>query len=411
MNVLCLHQNFPGQYVHIARALTERGHKVFGIGGPTAREMKGIGFIQYKPDSKQIAPGHPFAQRFTIDCVRADYALRAMRALKARGFVPDLVLGHSGWGETLFVKDAFPDARLITYSEFFYRLEGADVGFDPEFADIGPNTAPRLRARNAAMALSLLASERGLSPTQWQRSVHPPDLAERISVIHDGVDTTAASPDPEASYTLPGGKQARAGDEILTYVARNLEPYRGFHVFMRALPEILERRPNAQVLIIGAESVSYGAAPKTHKTWKEALLAEVGGKLDKSRVHFVGQVPKPIFLKALQVSACHLYLTYPFVLSWSMLESMSAGCALVASNTAPVKEAVEDGKNGLLFDFFDRKGLIEKVVDVLAEPARYKEMREAARRTAVERYDLPTVCLPQQLALIDEVMAGPKRNF
>jgi glycosyltransferase involved in cell wall biosynthesis len=260
------------------------------------------------------------------------------------------------------------------------------------------------------MALSLLASERGMVPTQWQRSVHPPDLLDRIEVIHDGIDTDSARPDPDATFTLPGGKQARLGDEILTYVARNMEPYRGFHIFMRALPEILAKRPNAQVLIIGAESVSYGAAPKNFKTWREAMMAEVGDRLDKSRVHFLGQVPKPIFLKALQVSACHIYLTYPFVLSWSMLESMACGCVLVASNTAPVREVVEDGRNGLLVDFFDTRALAERVAEVLAEPARFKAMREAARHTAVERYDLPTVCLPQQLKLIEQVMAGPLRG-
>jgi glycosyltransferase involved in cell wall biosynthesis len=410
VNLLCLHQNFPGQYVHIARALTERGHKVVGIGGPTARAMKGIGFVQYKLKGGDIPVGHPFARRFTYDCVRADHALSAMRALKERGFVPDLVLGHSGWGETLFVKDAFPNARLITYCEFFYRADGADVGFDPEFPSDDLSTPPRLRARNAAMALSLLASERGMVPTQWQRSVHPPDLHDRLAVIHDGIDTDAARPDAEATFTLPGGKQAKAGDEILTYVARNMEPYRGFHTFMRALPEILARRPNVQVLMIGAESVSYGAAPKNFKTWREAMMAEVGDRIDKSRVHFLGQVPKPIFLKALQVSACHVYLTYPFVLSWSMLESMACGCALVASDTAPVREAIEDGVNGLLTGFFDIRGLADRVEAVLAEPAKYRPMREAARRTAVSRYDLPTVCLPQQLRLIDEVMAGPLRG-
>lgn len=410
MNVLCLHQNFPAQYIHIARALTERGHKVVGLGGPTARAMKGIGFAQYQLKATDVAIGHPYARRFTHDCVRADHALAVMRALKERGFVPDLVLGHSGWGETLFVKDAFPNARLITYCEFFYRADGADVGFDPEFPSSDLTTAPRLRARNAAMALSLLASERGMVPTQWQRSVHPPDLIERIAVIHDGIDTDAARPDAQATFTLPDGKTVKAGDEILTYVARNLEPYRGFHIFMRALPEILAKRPNVRVLIIGAENVSYGAPPKNHKTWREAMMAEVGGKLDLSRVHFLGQVPKPAFLKALQVSACHVYLTYPFVLSWSMLEAMACGCALVASNTAPVKEAVENGVNGVLTDFFDPKALAERAADVLGEPARYQAMREAARKSAVERYDLPTVCLPQQLRLIDEVMAGPLRG-
>jgi len=407
MKVLFLHQNFPGQFLHLAGALAERGAvEAAAIGGPTARARTGVELIKYELGKSEPAVGHPYARRFTFDCTRGDHAAKAMRLSAQRGFVPDLTIGHVGWGDPLFVKDVFPDTRFLAYSEFFYSARGADVGFDPEFADREKDLAPLLRSRNAAIALGLLASDRGLVPTHWQRQTHPPPLAERLSVIHDGIDTAAAHPDPAASIELPNGPTLRAGMEIVTYVARGLEPYRGFHIFMRALPDILAHRPEARILIIGSDPVSYGAPPRTYKSWRQAMLADLGSRIDRTRVHFLGQVAKSVLLRAMQVSSCHVYLTYPFVLSWSMLEAMACGCIVVGSATPPVAEVVRDGENGLLCDFFDPHALAERVVEVLTTPGRFTHLREAARRSIVENYDLKTVCLPRQMALIDELMAG-----
>jgi glycosyltransferase involved in cell wall biosynthesis len=404
MNVLLLHQNFPGQFVHLARALVQRRARVVAIGGPTARALQGIEFVRYKYEGREPPVANRLSHRFMLDCLRGDLVAQSMLNLRKRGFVPDLVIGHPGWGEALFVKDIFPDARVVTYCEFFYKSHGADINFDPEFEQTDERVFRLMRTRNASMALSLLASDRGLSPTLWQRSVHPPPLAERIAVIHDGIDTAAARPDPSAHLSLPDGRRLTAGQEVVTYVARNLEPYRGFHIFMRALPEILARRPNAQIVIVGGDGISYGKAPNTHKNWREAMLQEVGSQLDRSRVHFLGSVIKATFLLAMQVSACHVYLTYPFVLSWSMLEAMACGCPVVASATPPVLDVVRDHDNGLLFDFFDVKALADRVVNVLAEPHSYSGLRAAARSTIVASYDLHSHCLPRQLALLGEIL-------
>jgi glycosyltransferase involved in cell wall biosynthesis len=294
---------------------------------------------------------------------------------------------------------------VLGYFEFFYHLHGADSGFDPEYP-LTLDDGPRLRIKNTVNLLGLDVADWGQVPTRWQRSVHPALYQPRLSVIHEGVDTQALKPDPLAAATLPDGTLLKAGDEIITYVARNLEPYRGFHVFMRALPEILRRRPRAQVLVIGSDGVSYGKRLSDGQTYLTMMQAEVGERLDHSRVHIIGALPYEQYQRALQISAVHIYLTYPFVLSWSMLEAMSSGCLVVGSATAPVMEVIEHGVNGLLVDFFDQKALADRIDEVLDHPSRLAPLRMAARRTVVERYDLHSVCLPQHLELVATLVEG-----
>lgn len=202
------------------------------------------------------------------------------------------------------------------------------------------------------------------------------------------------------------GTILRAGDEVVSFVNRNLEPYRGFHSFMRALPEILAARPRAQIVVVGGDAVSYGRAPRDGGTWRARLLAEVGSRLDLARVHFVGKLPYPTLIKLFQVTAAHVYLTYPFVLSWSMLEAMSAGALVIGSRTAPVEEVVQDGRNGLLVDFFSPVEIAQRVIEVLERPARFLELRMNARQTIVQKYDLLSCCLPAQIALAEGVGSG-----
>ncbi|WP_425489213.1 glycosyltransferase [Dyella flava] len=219
-------------------------------------------------------------------------------------------------------------------------------------------------------------------------------------MIHDGVDTDAVAPDSEAFVQFPK-KELRLTrkDEVITYVSRNLEPYRGFHIFMRALPELMKARPKAHFIVVGGNDVSYGSRlPKG--TYREKYLAEIEGRYDPSRLHFVGKLPYSTFLRVLQVSTAHIYLTYPFVLSWSMMEAMAAGCLVIGSRTPPVEEVIEDGKNGLLVDFFSADQLINAINRVCEEPDRMQAIRDQARRTITERYDLRKVCLPRQKEII-----------
>ncbi|MBB3972269.1 glycosyltransferase [Hansschlegelia beijingensis] len=413
MDVLFIHNNFPGQFVHTSRALAQRpGVRVFAVGGPTARSRPGVSLAAYATPASPPRAGHPLAERFVADVTRGELAAAAMQRLKREaGCDPAVVIGHSGWGETLFASDLFPNARHLVYSEFFYNFRGADVGFDPEFPDVGLRSALPVRTKNAAMLTSLAAADVAVSPTEWQKRQHPDFLWEKIRVIHDGVDTVAASPKPSARFSVPGTNLTlRPRDEVITFVNRQLEPYRGYHVFMRALPAILARRPQAQVVIVGGDGVSYGRRAPEGKTWKDIFLGEVRDRLDLSRVHFVGNIPKPEFIAMLQVSSCHVYLTYPFVLSWSLIEAMAAECLIVASGTPPVREVIEDGVTGRLFDFFDVAGLSERVIETLADREQFAQLGRAARVVAVENYDLARVCLPRQVALIDDLAAGTTVN-
>ena len=408
MNLLFVHQNFPGQFKHLAPHFARAGHRVKALAIEGAG-LPGIETHRYKPGRATSRQTHPWAQEFETKVIRGEACAAAAAQLKAEGFAPDVIVANPGWGESLFLKDVWPKARLLALIEFYYAARGLDFDFDPEFHQPDLARDAKLRAKNAHLLMALEDMDWGLSPTRFQRSTVPAAYRDRISVIFEGIDIGVVRPDPAATVTV-SGRVVRAGDEVVTFVNRNLEPYRGYHIFMRALPEILRRRPDAVVLIVGADGVSYGAAAPAGKSWKQMFLDEVKERLDMSRVHFLGRLPYADYLKVLQVSACHVYLTYPFVLGWSCIEALSAGCLVVGSRTPPVEEAIAHGENGLLVNFFDVAALSETVVDVLARPERFAPLRAAARQTALERYDLATICLPQQMRLVERLAEGKQRR-
>jgi glycosyltransferase involved in cell wall biosynthesis len=407
MKYLFIHQNFPAQYRHLVRQLADRpDNTVHFITQPNDNEMSGVYKITYPKDSRGAVNCHTYA----VDIERAIHAgatvAEVCRTLRDEGLRPDLIVGHSGWGETLFVKDVFPAVPLLANFEFYYHAQDVDVGFDPEFATIF-NDASRLRARNATNLLAFEAADWGHTATRWQHSLYPPEMRPTISVIHEGVDTDVACPNAAATFQPPGSPRTLTrDDEILTYVARNLEPYRGFHIFMRALPALLRRRKRLQVLIVGADGVSYGAPPPPGATFRQLMLEEVGKTLDLTRVHFLGLLDYGTYLRLLQVSSVHVYLTYPFVLSWSFIEAMASGCLIVGSATAPVLEVLRDGVNGLAVDFFSPTALAARIEEVLDHRDRMQALREAARETAVSQYDLKQQQLPRWNRLFADLIEG-----
>ncbi len=407
MKILFVHQNFPGQFLHLAPALAARGHDCRALTDSTNQRASSIPVWRYRHGAEKVDPAATrLGRNYTTMSDRGVTVARAALQLREKeGYIPDVIFGHSGWGETLFLKDVWPEAKLLVYAEFYYRGRGADVGFDPEFNPPSFDQVMIAQGRTAHLGQALLHADRGLSPTEWQASTYPPALRQMIDVVFDGVNTDVMAPNPDATLTLPSGQVLHAGDEVLTFVNRNLEPYRGYHVFMRALPEVLAARPQAQVVIVGGDEVSYGAPPK-QGCWKDIFLDEVKDRLDLSRVHFLGKVPYPTFVSIMQVSRVHAYLTYPFVLSWSMMEAMSAGCLVVGARVPPVQEAIRDGVNGRLVDFFDIAGWSRVLTESLADPARFDDLRVQARRTVLANYDLKTVCLPRMVALVEAL--GPQ---
>ena len=406
LTVLFVHHDFPAQYQGlVGHYLKQPGVRVCAIrDARQAAPVTGVIDAPYHDFGQAPAGLHPLAKNIEEQIRRGAAAMDAAKRLRRKGLSPDLIFAHPGWGEALFLKDIFPDARLICYCEHHYASSRGEADFDPEYP-LPQYHWPTVRLQNTAGLLALTASTLGVSPTAWQRQGYPPELRSKIEVVHEGVDTDLVRPDPNARLRLPAaGLDLGPDDEVVTYAARDLEPYRGFHVFVRALPELLRLRPNCRVLVIGRDDVSYGLRLPGGQTYRERYTGNLS--LDPARVHFLGALPYADYLSALAVSSCHVYLTYPFVLSWSALEAMAAGCLLVGSDTEPVREVVAHGINGFLVDFFDHEALARSVADVLASRRQLTHIRALARETVLTRYDRNRICLPAHVRLAERVVDG-----
>ena len=403
MQILIIHQNFPGQYKHLAPALVAQGHKVFSLTPKVEKRTnwKGVTLLPYKITRSSSKDVHPWLADLETKVIRAEACYRQALAWKAKGLEPDVILAHHGWGEPMFLKDVWPNAKMGLYCELYHLDSGETVNFDPEFStkDLRGN-ALRLRLRNLNNGLHFDVGDAGISPTEFQADTFPEPFRNKISVIHDGIDTEVVKPNADAVLKISDDLSLTRNDEVITFINRNLEPYRGYHVFMRALPKLLKARPNAQVVLLGGDEVSYGSRPPEGKTWKQIYIDEVRDQIsdeDWARVHFLGRVPYDTFLAMMQVSRLHIYLTYPFVLSWSLLEAMSAEAAILASDTAPVLEAIKHDETGWLTDFFDADSLVEKATALLKDEETRARLGKAAREFVLKTYDLKTQCLPKQL--------------
>ena len=405
LRVLLVHQNFPGQFRPLLKALPPERFDLTALTDAANKQPHGLPALTYATPGA-VAPDAPadLSAPFAQQTMRAALAAKAMQGAHAAGYRPDVILAHPGWGEAMLARAVFPQAKIAMLAEYYYRCAPEDLAFDREFQSGSQRNAFARRARNAGMLASMIDADLMVSPTRWQADTFPPALRTHIEILHEGIDTDAAAPNPAASLRFQRDDLTlKAGDEVVTFVNRNLEPFRGYHVFMRALPAILAARPRAHAVIVGGDGVSYGAGPPAGRTWKAHFLAEVQARLPMERVHFVGRLPYPRLIELFQISAAHVYLSYPFVLSWSMLEAMSAGALVVASRTGPIPEAIRDGHNGLLVDFHDGAGLAARVVDALSRPERYAAMRAAARRSVIETYDLKTRCGPLWAARLERL--------
>lgn len=404
MKILFVHPNMPGQYRNLCRvAAADPKNTVVFLTKRTKVEIPGVHKVEYQPSREPSAATHRYIIGVERSILQGQECWRTCKKLEQEeGFKPDIIVAHPGWGDALYLKDLWPDVPLLSYFEFYYHGVGVDVGFDPKEPATDDDKA-RVRTKNLTNMMNLEACDWGVSPTHWQKSVHPLEFQPKISVLHDGIDCDAARPNEDVTVTLASGKILTRKDEVITYIARNMEPYRGFPTFMQAAEIILKNRPNAHIIAIGADGVSYGKNLPKGQTylgqWKEKV------KLDYERIHFVGTLDYGSLIQALQLSSAHIYMTYPFVLSWSALEAMAAGCLMIASDTAPVKEVIQHGHNGLLFDFFSPELLAARVDQVFAHKDRMAELRRNARQTILDKYDVKKL-LPIHMDLISDVAKG-----
>jgi glycosyltransferase involved in cell wall biosynthesis len=383
--VLFVHNNFPGQFRSLAKTLVARGVSCAAIGSSSSAGVEGVRIGRYALDRGTTPDIFPYAVRAEADLIRGANALRIARLFKNEGFEPQVIVGHPGWGEMVFLDEVWPDARQVMFSEFFYKARGLDVGFDPEFH--APTEAAMLtaHAKNAVMALSLTGADAIVAPTEFQASALPQVFQPLVRVIHEGVDVDAIRPGPAAPFGLPDGRTIAPGTPVITYANNYMEPVRGLHIFARALPRLMDQVPDAQVLVFGKEGPRpYGGSAPGGGTWQDLIFRDL--PLDASRLHFMGKAPHDQLLAAFRLSTAHVYYTYPFVLSWSLVEAMASGCYVIGSDTAPLHDAIKDGVNGRLLPFFDPHTLSQALIEACRYPQGFNHLRTAARATAVAKF-------------------------
>ncbi|CTQ49350.1 glycosyltransferase family 4 protein [Jannaschia donghaensis] len=409
MKILLVHQNMPGQYRELLTWLIDQGGHdlVFLTQRRNFPDMPGVRKVVYTSHHVPSKDAYGLSKTWEEAAGYGYGAAQAAARLRDEGFVPDIILGHTGWGELLFMKQVLPDVPILGFFEYYYLNEGGPVGYDPE-DPAGEATPFLLQARNAVPNTNIQVVDRGLSPTRWQRDTFPKSFHDKLYVCHDGIRTDQLKPAPDVTLELGRVGKISREDEVFTYLARNMERTRGFHTFMRALPEIQKARPNARVLVVGGSGASYGKASQAEGGFRAELEREVGHLIDWSRVHFLGQVSYESYQKIIQISRCHIYLTMPFVLSWSLLESMSMEATIVASDVLPVREAITHGETGLLVDFLDPLALARQVTEVLAEPGKFAHLGPAARKHVVAEYDFLTRCLPRHIAQINALVPADR---
>lgn len=393
MRFLFVHQNFPGQYLHLLRELAANPeHEVTFLSTANTNAMTGVRRVDYRPIQASTPGVHFDAREFETAMIRAASVAGVAAQLARIGYRPDIVFGHNGWGEVLNLRDVWRDVPIVPYFEFYYHDHGLDVDFDPEFP-ISEVQRSTIRARNAVNLLGLEIAAIGQTPTLFQQRTYPDWARPRVRVLPEGVNLSVCKPDPKASFTLPGASRRwtrRGARRLVTYVARNLEPYRGFHIFMRSLPTPLAARPDVDVVVAGGDSVSYGPVLPPGQSWRQRMLDELGARLPDERVFFTGRLEYDQYVSLLQTSSVHVYLTYPFVASWSLREALACGCTVVGSQTAPVAEFIEDERNGTLVPFHSPSGLAERILDLLEDAPRRRRLGQAARSRAQAEFQLET---------------------
>jgi glycosyltransferase involved in cell wall biosynthesis len=401
VHVLFVHKNFPAQFGHIAAHLVQqRGYRCTFASETAPGIAGGIQKIQYKPVGGATEHAHYLTRTFDNATAHAAGVYEALKPLALR-LRPDLIVGHSGFGSTLFLPELFPAARLINYFEYFYHPHNSDMDFRPEWPVLEEDVL-RARTRNAMILLDMEYCHAGYSPTEYQASLMPAAYRPKLRVLHDGIDTEFWRRRPPAAERAFGPHTFGPETRIVTYVSRGFESMRGFDIFLRAAKHIYTADARVVFLIVGSDRVSYGGDLKfiREKSFREFMLKQ--DDYDLSRLIFLGQVKPADLVRVLSLSDLHIYLTVPFVLSWSLLNALACGCTVLASDTAPVREFIRPGETGLLRNFFDVEGFAAAALEVLKDPAAYRHLGQAGERLIREHYSLQTI-IPRMTTFYEEV--------
>ena len=379
MKILLIHQNFPGQFRQLAPFLYNQGHDLVGICShdrPIAAKYR---IFRYPVPSK--FEGLHFSSALADEAFkRAHSVARICDQLKSENWNPDLICVHSGWGESLGIKEVWPNVKQIIWPEIWLRPEHSGWGIDPLKPLPGIDQRLEHIGRNTLTRAALQQADAWIVPTEHQARSFPEEFqGQQMKVIHEGIDIDLASPNPSVSFEVRGIQITR-DIPIITFVNRNLERLRGFDTFMRALPEIQRQNKKVRVFIVGDNEGGYGGSHPSGRTWKQVLLQELNGKLDLERIHFLGRIPHPSLISLLQVSWVHIYLSYPFILGWSLLEAMACGCCIIGSKGMPVSEVITNGVEGILVPMADSKILAQNTLNLLEDASQRQKFSNEARR-------------------------------
>ena len=401
MKILFSHQHFPGQFGRLATWMGAHAeHQVAFLTRHKEFAFPGVRKVLFQETRKATPNIHSYIKHVEEVVLQGQAAYRSAMGLRQEGFIPDVIYGHCGFGSTSYMKDVFPESSFVGYFEWYYRSHGADNGFDPA-VPVTPDDECRIRTRNLMFMMDLVSCDAGVVPTHWQHEQFPGDFSQKLNVIHDGIDTSYFSPADNTKLVLETFPlNLSDAEEIVTYVGRGMEPYRGFPQFMEAVSNLLKRRKKCHVVVVGTDAVIYGTQHPSGKSYKELMLETF--EYDLSRLHFTGPLPYVDYQRVLRASTVHVYLTYPYILSWSMIEAMSCGCTLIASDTSPVREVVEHEMNGLLVDFFSPSALASQIERALDDAELRRRLGVAARQTALDRYDMEKL-MPQHFQLLKQV--------
>ena len=404
MKILFVHQNFPAQFGRLAAWLNAQPqHQVVFLTKREDVEFGNIKKVLFKEHRQASASTHPYLRPLENAVIQGQAAYRSAAALKQQGFVPDVIYSHSGFGAMLYLKDVFSKSALVGFFEWYYQAHGTDADFDPGDT-ITADDECRIRTRNLMLLPDLTNCDAGVTPTYWQHRQFPLEFAEKLRIIHDGIDVRYFSPIPNTKLVLPEQKiDLSEAEEIVTYVGRGMEPMRGFPQFMEMASKLMERRKKVHVVVVGTDRIAYGPPMEDGKGLKEAMLKKYSYDMD--RLHFTGPLNYFSYKKVLQASSVHVYWSRPFVLSWSVLEAMSCGCTLVASDTPPLQEVITHNENGLLAPFYDTDKFADTVEMALNDATLRARLGANARETAISRYDMVNT-MPQHLRVLERAAAS-----
>lgn len=396
MRLLLVHQNFPGQFRDLGPALCDRGHELKAIGSSHRPTDPRIEVLRYEHRIRERTGMHPHSLEVDEWVHRSEQVAHLAMDLKQRGWAPDVMLAHPGWGEALLLRQVFPSTPLVIWPELWLRPE--HMGLDPAGLNVGQMHYLRIKdwLVDGAMADASVA----VVPTRYQASTFPQRWQHKIAVVHEGVPESMLQLPRLQRLTIAKGITLEPDMPVVTFISRNLEPMRGFPTFMRALPRLLERHQTVQVVIVGGDDVSYSSAPEDGRSWKDLMLDELGDRIDRKRVHLFGRMPHDQLQKLYRRSDLHVYLSKAFVLSWSLLELMACGTPVLAEANSMMEELIQPGVNGALWRG-EPESLAEAILTLLHKPDQLKSWGKQAKYKLQPTY-LQEHCLNQLEELLKQ---------